>query len=222
MCRCRRYIPFFNISDNTNKFQLNCRMLASHYMPGVKEAGCDEAGRGCIAGPVFASAVILPEDFKDPILNDSKQLSADKRYRLRKIIEANAIDFAVAMVSAEEIDSMNILQASIHAMHKALDMLRVRPEYIIADGNRFHRYREIPYTCFVKGDGRFQSIAAASVLAKTYRDDFMKEASANYPQYGWEQNFGYPTKAHRKAIEKYGISPLHRKTFRLLPDPVLF
>lgn len=197
-------------------------MLVSHYMSGLMEAGCDEAGRGCIAGPVFASAVILPEDFTDPVLNDSKQLSADRRYELRKIIEANAIDFAVAMVSAEEIDSMNILQASIHAMHKALDMLVVRPESIIVDGNRFRRYREIPHTCFVKGDGRFLSIAAASVLAKTYRDDYMKEAAASYPQYGWEQNFGYPTRAHREAIGKYGITPLHRKTFRLLPDPVLF
>lgn len=186
------------------------------------EAGCDEAGRGCIAGPVFAAAVILPENFTDPYLNDSKQLSAARRLELRRMIEDKAVDFAVSQASAEEIDKMNILQASILAMHRALDMLKIRPESIIVDGNRFRKYSDIPHTCFVKGDGRYFSIAAASVLAKTSRDDFMKEAAAAYPEYGWDRNFGYPTKAHRVAVEKFGMTPLHRKTFRILPDPTLF
>lgn len=197
-------------------------MLMSCHIAGVVEAGCDEAGRGCLAGPVFAAAVILPEHFTDPVLNDSKQLSAAKRYELRKMIEDRAVDFAVASATPAEIDEINILKASILSMHRALDMLKVRPESIIVDGNRFFPYSNVPHTCFVKGDGRYFSIAAASVLAKTYRDDFMLRAAEEYPLYDWQHNFGYPTKAHRAAIAKYGPTPLHRMSFQLLPDPTLF
>lgn len=197
-------------------------MLISHYIAEAVEAGCDEAGRGCLAGPVYAAAVILPENFTDTLLNDSKQLSPAKRYDLRKMVEDKAVDFAVAYATPQEIDSINILNASILSMHRALDMLKVRPESIIVDGNRFYRYNDIPHTCFVKGDGRYFSIAAASILAKTYRDDYMLRAAEEYPLYDWKHNFGYPTKAHRAAIEKYGPTPLHRMTFRLLPDPELF
>lgn len=183
---------------------------------GVDEAGCDEAGRGCLAGPVFAAAVILPDDFVHPLLNDSKKLSEKVRYELREVICREAVDWSVAMVDAKEIDRINILNASILAMHKALDGLKVRPRAVIVDGNRFKPYRDIASTTFVKGDGRFANIAAASILAKTYRDDFMTEAHAQYPDYGWNINKGYPTAAHREAIARCGVTPLHRVSFRLL------
>lgn len=196
-------------------------MLLPYYSDFI-EAGCDEAGRGPLAGPVFAAAVVLPRDFHNDLLNDSKQLSEKVRYGLRPIIERQAIDWAVVSVSAEEIDEINILNASITGMHRALDKLKMPPEFIIIDGNKFINYKNIPHKCFVKGDGRFASIAAASVLAKTYRDDFMREAAQKYPHYGWDHNFGYPTAEHRKAIALYGPTPLHRKTYKLLPDPQLF
>lgn len=186
------------------------------YNAGVSEAGCDEAGRGCLAGPVYAAAVILPDDFSHPWLNDSKQLSESRRDKMRAIIESEATAWAVASVSAEEIDRINILQASILAMHRALDMLSVRPGAVIIDGNRFKPYGAIPCTTFVKGDGRFANIAAASILAKTHRDEEMRRLHQAYPQYGWDINKGYPTKAHRAAISAYGPSPLHRMSFRLL------
>lgn len=197
-------------------------MLDAYDIAGVIEAGTDEAGRGCIAGPVYAAAVILPEDFEDPGLNDSKQLSRKERERLRSFIQEKALAWAVASSSPEEIDGINILQASILAMHRALDGLTLRPQHIIVDGNRFRPYGYIPYHCHIKGDGRFASIAAASILAKTSRDDYMREAAKRYPGYGWESNFGYPTAAHREAVERLGITPLHRKSFQILPEPALF
>lgn len=197
-------------------------MLDAFDIAGVIEAGTDEAGRGCIAGPVYAAAVILPEDFEDPGLNDSKQLSRKERERLRSFIQEKALAWAVASSSPEEIDGINILQASILAMHRALDGLTLRPQHIIVDGNRFRPYGNIPYHCHIKGDGRFASIAAASILAKTSRDDYMREAAKRYPGYGWESNFGYPTAAHREAVERLGITPLHRKSFQILPEPALF
>lgn len=197
-------------------------MLNAYDIAGVIEAGTDEAGRGCIAGPVYAAAVILPGDFEDPGLNDSKQLSRKTRERLRDYIQDKAVAWAVASASPEEIDELNILYASILSMHRALDALKVRPQHIIVDGNRFRPYRDIPFRCYVKGDGRYASIAAASILAKTYRDDYMRKAAERYPQYGWERNFGYPTTEHRSAIARYGITPLHRRSFRILPDPTLF
>lgn len=197
-------------------------MLDAYDIAGVIEAGTDEAGRGCIAGPVYAAAVILPEDFEDPGLNDSKQLSRKERERLRSFIQEKALAWAVASSSPEEIDGINILQASILAMHRALDGLTLRPQHIIVDGNRFRPYGNIPYHCHIKGDGRFASIAAASILAKTSRDDYMREAAKRYPGYGWESNFGYPTAAHREAVERLGITPLHRKSFQILPEPELF
>ncbi len=184
--------------------------------PGVNEAGCDEAGRGCLAGPVFAAAVILPDDFTHPLLDDSKKLSERHRYELREVIEREAVAWSVAQVGADEIDRINILNASILAMHRALDGLKVRPGAIIVDGNRFKPYGNIPATTFVKGDGRFANIAAASVLAKTYRDDYMKAMHERFPAYGWAVNKGYPTKAHRKAIAENGPSPYHRMSFRLI------
>ncbi|MDX9853213.1 MAG: ribonuclease HII [Tenuifilaceae bacterium] len=191
-------------------------MLKPFYQELLVEAGCDEAGRGCLAGPVFAAAVILPKDFYHPLLNDSKQLSLKQRVLLRPIIEQNAIDYAVSMVSNQEIDKLNILRASITAMHRAVDSLtKAKPELLIIDGNRFYPYQGINHVCIVKGDSKFTSIAAASVLAKTYRDDFMLEQSHVYKGYGWERNMGYPTKEHRQAIEKHGTTPLHRLTFRL-------
>lgn len=202
-------------------------MLLSYYSEFV-EAGCDEAGRGPLAGPVFAAAVILPKGWEHPLLNDSKQLSAKVREELRPVIEKEALAWAVTAVSAEEIDKINILRASITGMQRSLDKLSVRPEFIIVDGNKFSPYLDsarganIPFKCFVKGDGRFASIAAASVLAKTYRDDFMREAALKYPQYGWDRNFGYPTAEHREAIARFGPTPLHRKSFKLLPEPELF
>ena len=196
------------------------KALPSCAVVGVNEAGCDEAGRGCLAGPVYAAAVILPDDFTHPLLNDSKQLSEKRRYQLREVIEREAIAWSVASVDAAEIDKINILNASILAMHRALDGLSVTPGAIIVDGNRFKPYRDINWTTYVKGDGRFANIAAASILAKTRRDDFMIEAHEKYPVYDWAVNKGYPTKAHRAAIAAYGPSPLHRMTFRLL-DPQL-
>lgn len=196
-------------------------MLKSAYYTDKVEAGCDEAGRGCLAGSVYAAAVILPPDYENELLNDSKQLSERKRYLLRSIIENDAVAWAVGVVTAEEIDKINILNASILAMHRALDALKVQPEAIIVDGNRFKPYNDVPYTTIVKGDGKYLSIAAASILAKTYRDDYMKTIAEEYPQYNWKSNKGYPTNKHRAAIKKYGISPYHRKSFTLLPPEEL-
>ena len=191
-------------------------MLKSCFTPGLVEAGCDEAGRGCLAGSVYAAAVILPADYVNGGLNDSKQLSARRRYELRAEIERDALAWAVGVATSAEIDEINILNASILAMHRALDGLAVRPEAIIVDGNRFKPYRFIPYTTVVKGDGKYLSIAAASILAKTYRDDYMDRLAEEYPQYGWAENKGYPTAAHREAIARFGVTPYHRKSFRLL------
>ena len=193
-------------------------MLESHYYQGKVEAGCDEAGRGCLAGSVYAAAVIFPEDYQNAELNDSKQLTDKRRKQLREIIEHDAIAWAIGVVTPDEIDKMNILNASILAMHRALDQLKVRPEAIIVDGNRFKPYQNLPHTTIVKGDGKYLSIAAASILAKTYRDDYMDQLAQTYPQYDWLSNKGYPTKKHREAIRKYGITPFHRKTFNMLGD----
>lgn len=183
---------------------------------GRIEAGCDEAGRGCLAGPVFAAAVILPDQFNHPLLNDSKQLTEHQRNTLRPIIEQEALAWCVGVVTATEIDEINILNASILAMHRALDGLGIRPDAILVDGNRFKPYHDIPSTCIVKGDATYRSIAAASILAKTHRDEFMDRIAAEYPQYAWDKNKGYPTKAHRQAIEQTGPSPYHRMSFRLI------
>ena len=193
-------------------------MLASHYYEGKIEAGCDEAGRGCLAGSVYAAAVILPDDYQNDLLNDSKQLTEKRRYQLREIIQRDAIAWAVGIVTPEEIDKINILNASILAMHRALDQLKIRPEAIIVDGNRFKPYQQIPHTTIVKGDGKYLSIAAASILAKTFRDDYMNHLAEEYPQYDWLSNKGYPTKKHREAIKQYGITPYHRKSYNLLGD----
>ena len=190
-------------------------------IPGVLEAGTDEAGRGCLAGPVVAAAVILPDNFTHPYLNDSKQLSERRRMELREVIKAEAVAWAIAMVSPAEIDEINILQASITAMHRALAQLTPQPGAVAVDGNPFRPYGTIPYNTYVKGDGRFANIAAASVLAKTERDLYMTAAAGQYPQYGWAENKGYPTAAHRHAIELYGTTPLHRLSFRLLPQPTI-
>lgn len=195
-------------------------MLQPFLTPGIVEAGCDEAGRGCLAGPVTAAAVILPPDFRNELLNDSKQLTEHQRDTLRPIIEREALAWAVEFVSPQEIDEINILRASFTAMHRAIDRLAVRPEALLIDGNRFTPYPGIPHTCIVKGDGKMMSIAAASVLAKTHRDEYMRRIAQDYPQYGWEGNKGYPTKAHRAAIAEYGVTPHHRRTFQLL-DPQL-
>jgi len=202
-------------------------MLKQYYYEGVIEAGCDEAGRGCLAGSVYAAAVILPPDYVNEDLNDSKQLTDRRRKMLREQIERDAVAWAVGIVTPEEIDQINILNASILAMHRALDQLKVRPEAVIVDGNRFKPYtpplpngaKPLPHTCIVKGDGKYLSIAAASILAKTYRDDYMDRLAEEYPQYDWLSNKGYPTKKHREAIRQYGITPYHRKTFKPLPDP---
>ena len=196
-------------------------MLKNAYYINKVEAGCDEAGRGCLAGRVFAAAVILPPDYENELLNDSKQLSEKKRYLLRSMIEKDALAWAVGVVTTAEIDKINILNASILAMHRALDVLSVRPEAIIVDGNRFKPYHDVPHTTIVKGDGKYLSIAAASILAKTYRDDYMKAIAEEFPQYDWRSNKGYPTKRHRAAIKEYGISPYHRKSFTLLPPEEL-
>lgn len=197
-------------------------MLLPYMEAGRIEAGCDEAGRGCLAGAVYAAAVILPEDFKNDDLNDSKQLSEKKRYKLRPIIEREAIAWAVGIVTPEEIDKINILKASFLAMHRAVEQLKVQPEHLLIDGNRFTPYPGIPHTTVVKGDGKYLSIAAASILAKTYRDDYMNELAEKYPMYHWLDNKGYPTKAHREAIREFGASPFHRKTFKLLPEQLSF
>ena len=193
-------------------------MLASHYYEGKVEAGCDEAGRGCLAGSVYAAAVIFPENYQNEELNDSKQLTDKRRKQLREIIERDAVAWAVGFVTPEEIDKINILNASILAMHRALDQLKVRPEAIIVDGNRFKPYQKLPHTTIVKGDGKYLSIAAASILAKTYRDDYMDALAEEFPQYDWLSNKGYPTKKHRDAIRQYGMTPYHRKSFNLLGD----
>ncbi len=216
-------------------------MLASHYYEGLVEAGCDEAGRGCLAGSVYAAAVILPPDYQNELLNDSKQLTEHRRYQLRDVIQHDAVAWAVGIVTPEEIDHINILNASILAMHRALDQLTVRPEAIIVDGNRFKPYYEPStlhaqpstlnpqpstlnaqpstlHACIVKGDAKYLSIAAASVLAKTYRDDYMNHLAEEYPQYDWQSNKGYPTKKHRDAIRQYGITPYHRRSYNLLGD----
>lgn len=188
-------------------------MLKNHYYDSLIEAGCDEAGRGCLAGSVYAAAVILPPDYDNPLLNDSKKLTMTRRYALRKEIERDAIAWAVGIATPEEIDEINILKASFLAMHRALDGLQVRPQAVIVDGNRFVPYQDLPYTTIVKGDGKFQSIAAASILAKTYRDDYMDALAEEYPMYDWLSNKGYPTKKHRDAILGFGLSKYHRKTF---------
>lgn len=191
-------------------------MLLPYLEQGRIEAGCDEAGRGCLAGPVFAAAVILPEGYCNELLNDSKKLTEHRRDELRAIIERDALAWAVGVVTAEEIDHINILNASFLAMHRAIDALTVRPEHLLIDGNRFKPYHDTPHTCIVKGDGKMMSIAAASILAKTHRDEFMARIHEEFPQYAWNINKGYPTKAHRAAISQYGPSPYHRKSFRLL------
>lgn len=191
-------------------------MLLPYLEQGRIEVGCDEAGRGCLAGPVFAAAVILPEGYCNELLNDSKKLTEHRRDELRAIIERDALAWAVGVVTAEEIDHINILNASFLAMHRAVDALTVRPEHLLIDGNRFKPYHDTPHTCIVKGDGKMMSIAAASILAKTHRDEFMARIHEEFPQYAWNINKGYPTKAHRAAISQYGPSPYHRKSFRLL------
>ena len=193
-------------------------MLKDHFYEGLTEAGCDEAGRGCLAGSVYAAAVILPLGYQNEQLNDSKKLTDHQRKALRTIIERDAVAWAVGIVTAEEIDEINILNASILAMHRALDQLKVRPEAVIVDGNRFKPYGDLPYTTIVKGDGKYLSIAAASILAKTYRDDYMDQLAEEYPQYDWKKNKGYPTKKHRAAIKEFGITPYHRKSYNLLGD----
>ncbi len=193
-------------------------MLKSHYYENLVEAGCDEAGRGCLAGSVYAAAVILPPDYENDLLNDSKKLTAKKRYALREVIQRDALAWAVGIVTPEEIDKINILNASFLAMHRALDQLSLRPEAVIVDGNRFRPYQDLPFTTIVKGDGKYLSIAAASVLAKTYRDDYMLSLAKEYPQYDWQSNMGYPTKKHRQAIRDHGITPYHRKSYNLLGD----
>ncbi len=186
--------------------------------PDKIEAGCDEAGRGCLAGSVFAAAVILPPDFKNDLLNDSKKLTDKQRYALRPIIEEQAVAWAVGIVTAQEIDEINILNASYLAMHRAVDQLKQRPEHLLIDGNRFNKYKDIPHTCVVKGDGKYLPIAAASVLAKTYRDDYMLQLHEEYPHYAWDSNKGYPTKKHRAAIREHGVSLYHRMSYQLLDN----
>ncbi|MBL4593579.1 MAG: ribonuclease HII [Flavobacteriales bacterium] len=193
-------------------------MLKSYFQKKLIEAGCDEAGRGCLAGPVYAAAVILPKDYKNKILNDSKQISEKKREILRIEIEKEAIAFAVGIVDNIEIDKINILNASFLAMHRAVEQLKTTPELLLIDGNRFTPFPNIPHECIIKGDGKYLSIAAASILAKTYRDDFMFAAHQKHPEYAWNKNKGYPTKAHREAIRTVGTTDIHRMTFRLLPE----
>ena len=193
-------------------------MLATNFSNFSLEAGTDEAGRGCLSGPVVAAAVILPEGFTHPFLNDSKQLSEKKREQLRPFIEENALAYGVSFVWQEEVDEINVLQASIMGMHRSIDLLNVTPEFIIVDGNKFKNYKNIPHQTIVKGDSKYQSIAAASVLAKTYRDEYMAKIHQEFPMYNWLKNKGYPTKEHRNAIRKFGATPYHRKTFKLLPE----
>ncbi|WP_296258685.1 ribonuclease HII [uncultured Phocaeicola sp.] len=196
-------------------------MLLPYLHKDLVEAGCDEAGRGCLAGAVYAAAVILPPDYRNDTLNDSKQLTEKQRYRLREVIERDALSWAVGIVSPEEIDAINILNASFLAMHRAIGNLSIRPQHLLIDGNHFKPYAGIPHTTVVKGDGKYLSIAAASVLAKTYRDDYMDGLDKTYPAYGWQKNKGYPTQAHRDAIRLYGVTPYHRKSFNLLGDAQL-
>lgn len=196
-------------------------MLKSYYKEDVVEAGCDEAGRGCLAGSVFAAAVIFPKNYENPDINDSKQLTSHERDQLRQIIIRDAQAWAVGIVSPKEIDHINILNASILAMHRALDLLHVRPGHIIVDGNRFRPYHDVLFQTVVKGDGKFLSIAAASILAKTFRDDYMMRLHQQFPYYGWDHNMGYPTPAHREGIRKHGVSPYHRLSFNLLPPKQL-
>lgn len=196
-------------------------MLKPHFYEGLIEAGCDEAGRGCLAGSVYAAAVILPADYDNSALNDSKKLTEHQRYALREQIMADAVAWVVGVVTPAEIDKINILKASFLAMHRALDQLKVRPEAIIVDGNRFVPYHDLPYTTVVKGDGKYQAIAAASILAKTFRDDYMKELDREYPCYGWAGNKGYPTAKHRQAIREHGVSPYHRMSYNLLGNEEL-
>ena len=193
-------------------------MLKSHYHEGLIEAGCDEAGRGCLAGSVYAAAVILPPDYENVALNDSKQLTEKQRYALREVVLRDAVAWAVGVVTPAEIDKINILNASILAMHRALDQLSIRPEAIIVDGNRFKPYQNLPYSTIVKGDGKYLSIAAASILAKTFRDDYMNQLAEEYPLYDWKGNKGYPTRKHRDAIRLHGVTPYHRRSFNLLGD----
>lgn len=193
-------------------------LLPIYNTDGLCEAGCDEAGRGCLAGSVYAAAVILPPDYHNEWLNDSKQLSARRRYALREQIEREAVAWAVGVVTPDEIDKINILNASILAMHRALDALSVRPEFVIVDGNRFKNYGDTPWKTIVKGDGKYLSIAAASILAKTYRDDYMKKLHVEYPYYGWDHNAGYPTREHRNGIAEHGLTPYHRRSFRQLAE----
>lgn len=193
-------------------------MLKPFYQNELTEAGCDEAGRGCLAGPVFAAAVILPGDFFHPLLNDSKQVNEKNRNQLRKIIEAEAIDYAVASIDNNEIDRINILKASFKAMHAALDQLKAKPQLLLIDGNRFARYKKIPHRCIIKGDGLFTSIAAASILSKTFRDEYMLTLHQEFPHYAWDHNKGYGTLEHRHSLEQYGLCKYHRRSFRLLPE----
>jgi ribonuclease HII len=192
-------------------------MLILNFQQALPEAGCDEAGRGCYAGPVFAASVILPEGFYHPLLNDSKQVKEKQRYELRSYIEAHALAFAVGSISNEEIDQINILKASFKAMHQAIGQLKIKPGYLLIDGNRFIPYPQIPHQCIIKGDGKYANIAAASILAKTYRDDFMKQLDLEFPEYQWRKNKGYGTLVHRKAIEQFGLSKYHRKSFNINP-----
>lgn len=196
-------------------------MLLPYLYPDTIEAGCDEAGRGCLAGVVYAAAVILPPDFRNELLNDSKQLTEKQRYALRGVIEREASAWAIGIVSPEEIDKINILNASFLAMHRAIDGLKIRPEHLLIDGNRFNPYQGVPYTTVVKGDGKYMSIAAASVLAKTYRDDYMNRLHEEFPVYDWIHNKGYPTPKHRSAIAEHGITPYHRKSFNLIGNEQL-
>ena len=196
-------------------------MLLPYLNENLIEAGCDEAGRGCLAGAVYAAAVILPKDFKNEMLNDSKQLSEKQRYQLREIIEKEALAWAIGIVEPEEIDKINILNASFLAMHRAVDQLKITPEHLLIDGNRFNKYKNIPHTTIVKGDGKYLSIAAASILAKTYRDDYMNRLHSEYPMYAWDMNKGYPTQKHRQAIKEFGTSPYHRLSYNLLGDTQL-
>jgi ribonuclease HII len=195
-------------------------MLSGRYQFEFIEAGCDEAGRGCLAGPVFAAAVILPDGFDHPLLNDSKQLTEDIRYQLRDEIEQTAVAFAVASVDNIEIDEINILNASFLAMHRAIEQLSIVPQFLIIDGNRFNKYKKVPHQCIVEGDAKYFSIAAASILAKTYRDDYMKQIALEHPEYDWHNNKGYPTVKHREAVVKIGFTPYHRRTFNV-SDPQL-
>lgn len=193
-------------------------MLLPYLNTDLIEAGCDEAGRGCLAGAVYAAAVILPKDFRNELLNDSKQLTERQRYALREVIEREALAWAVGVVTPQEIDEINILNASFLAMHRAIDQLKVRPQHLLIDGNRFKKYLDIPHTTVVKGDGKYLSIAAASILAKTYRDDYMNRLAEEYPAYDWKSNKGYPTVKHREAIKKWGVTPYHRMSFNLTGD----